>query len=194
MCEFLSWIEMPNGELKYISNFELNTRDGAKLRKKLGDQFYDEIVGHGAIREYFGLESRRGKNCECNDFSTPDNFPLEIAKKIKNGEFSQLGIARQVFKTITLEKYREIETRIRNEYEKAIIFALDKYGEIELSAWKKYKEIKIYTWKEYKEVSLCAWKEYKKIGIPAWEKYKKVTFSSFWKLFEDPNNRTRVWC
>jgi hypothetical protein len=98
---------MPNGELKYISNFELNTREGKKLKKELGYFFHHEIKGHGAIKTYFGIRHGRGIERECTDFSTPDNFPAEIVKKIKNGEFSQIGLNVDLLNDAALAEYKK---------------------------------------------------------------------------------------
>ena len=118
MCEFLSWIELPNGELRYISNYELNTREGQRLKKSLGPDFRNEIVGHGAIKEFFGLRNHAGKDRECFDFSDPNNFPKEIIRKIKKGEFSQIGICTDLLTPIAWEEYNKIEQTAWEEYDK----------------------------------------------------------------------------
>ena len=171
MCEFLSWIELPNGELKYISDFELGTRDGIKLKKFLGERYSNEIVGHGAIKTYFGLKHGVGKDCECIDFSTPDNFPDEIVQKIKAGKFSQLGINRQLLSHSAKEEYLKVVD----------------------PAWKEYRKVVNSAWEEHKKAEGLAWKEYNKVKVPAWKKYKKAERLAFWKLFVNPKNRSKKW-
>jgi hypothetical protein len=185
MCEFLSWISMPNGELKYISNFELNTREGKKLKKELGYYFYQEIKGHGAIKTYFGIRHGKGMERECTDFSTPDNFPAEIVKKIKSGEFSQIGFSMGLLNDAALAEYegikqaawaeyKKIEQPARTEYEEIKQAAWTEYEKIEQPAWAEYKEIKQAAWTEYKEIKQAAWAEYEGIKQAAWAEYKKI--------------------
>jgi len=130
MCEFLSWIKMPNGNLKYISDFELNTRDGQKLRKSLFPLFGSEIVGHGAIKTYFGLTNHAGRDCECANFSDPNNFPGKIVRKIKEGKFSKLGLNGLLLTDSAWE-----------EFKKAIDSAREEYGKVTGPAREEYKKV-----------------------------------------------------
>jgi cell division septum initiation protein DivIVA len=180
MCKFLSWIEKPNGELKYISNFELNTRDGKKLKEKLNDDavFYDDIQGHGAIREYFGLRCNDGINKEYTDFSSPDNFPKEIAQKIKNGEFSEIGINRHLLTELAGIEYEKIRQSAWKEYEKIIQPARDEYERIARPAMDKYERIGQLAWDEYERIARPAMDKYERIGQLAWDEYEKTTQSA----------------
>ena len=130
MCEFISWTEY-KGKLYYISNYELNTPDGQALRRKLNYDFYEEIKGHGAIKTYFGLPHSKCKDNECSDFSTPNNFPAEIAEKIKAGEFSEIGVAEGLLTQPARAEYEKVEQPARAEYEK-----------VKQSAWAEYKKVK----------------------------------------------------
>ena len=170
MCEFLSYTEY-KGKLYYLTNFELATREGKELRKKLDYDFYEEIKGHGAIKEYFGLPHSKCIDHECTDFSTPDNFPAEIVEKIKVGQFSQIGIAKEL-----------LQQPARAEYEK-----------IEQSALAEYRKIQQSAWAEYEKIEQPARAEYEKIEQPALAEYRKIQQSAFWQLFTNPKNRTKVW-
>jgi len=170
MCEFLSWTEY-KGKLYYLTDFELNTRDGEKLKKKLDYAFYEEIKGHGAIKEYFGLSHSQCRDHECTDFSTPNNFPVEIVKKIKAGEFSRIGIAEGLLTQPAWAEYEKVEQPARAEYKK-----------VERSAWA-----------EYKKVEQSARAEYEKVIQSAWAEYEKVRQSAFWALFMSSENRIETW-
>lgn len=90
MCEFISWIELDNGEIKYITSKQLKTTRGKHLIKECGNT--DDVTGHGFIRLYYGLDKNEGRNKECTNFSKPSNFPPEIVQAIKNGEFTEVGM------------------------------------------------------------------------------------------------------
>ena len=52
MCEFISWIEY-KGEILFLTDDELETKEGKDLKKYLGSSYYTDIVGHGAIVAYY---------------------------------------------------------------------------------------------------------------------------------------------
>ena len=166
MCEFLSWTKY-KGKLYYLTNFELNTRDGKKLRKKLDYNFYEEIKGHGAIKEYFGLPHSQCKDHECTDFSTPDNFPAEIVVKIKAGEFSEIGIAKSLLTQSAWAEYEKIRQSALAEYEKIRQSALAEYKKIRQSALAEYEKIAQSALAEYEKIPQSALAEYEKIARSA---------------------------
>jgi len=193
MCKFLSWIELPNGELKYISDFELNTRDGQKLRKSLFPLFGSEIVGHGAIKTYFGLTNHAGRDCECANFSDPNNFPDKIVGKIKEGKFSKLGLNGLLLTDLAWEKYEKVAGLAWEEYRKVMGPAWEKYKKVAALAWEEYKKVTGPAWEKYKKVTGPAREEYKKVTDLAREKYKKNKLEIFWELFANPQNRPECW-
>ena len=90
MCEFMSWVE--KGEKVYFLTPAMiqDTPKGQAWLKYEGDKtdnWEDDQKGHGAIRWFFDLQNREGEEHECTDFSSPANFPTEIVKAIKAGEF-----------------------------------------------------------------------------------------------------------
>jgi len=87
MCEFVSWVE--KGDKVYFLTHDLihSTPRGEIIQKRF--QGVGEPLGHSAIRAYFEIDGGRDK--ECTDFSTPDNFPEPIAEAIKNGEMRGFG-------------------------------------------------------------------------------------------------------
>ena len=102
MCEFLSAVKVKHakgsispyyedGYKWYFLTHDLihNTPRGEIIQKKFPGS--GELIGHSAIREYYGLRSGEGENWERSDFSTPENFPTIIARAIKRGEFRGFG-------------------------------------------------------------------------------------------------------
>lgn len=116
MCEFISWIEHENN-IYYIDKHCLRTKEGRELRKYLGNKFDEDIVGHGAIDRYWGLNGS-GTKKECTDFSSPSGFPAVIVKALKNGDFVGLGFPIGILTKEALAEYRKIRQSALAEYEK----------------------------------------------------------------------------
>src|SRR4030042_1510923 len=107
MCEFLSAVKTKNqsGEDKYyFLTYDLihNTPRGEMLQKKYGG---DDLIGHSAIREYFGLRDGEGDNWEQTDFSTPENFPQAIIQALISGEFKGFTLPKGLLSKSLDDKY-----------------------------------------------------------------------------------------
>jgi len=161
MSKFLSWIEH-KGKLYYLTKAILNSRKGKILREYCG--WDDDLTGHGAIRWYYNLKAWAGINKECTDFSSPRNFPREIAEAIKRGLFEGMGIPLQILTPKALA-----------EYEKAIQSPWVEYENARQSARNKKH-----------------W-ECEKIIRSALNKFGKINQSTFWSLVKNPENRVDVW-
>ena len=86
MCQFISWKEMPDGKVRFLTEKMIyHTRRGAELRRHT---CREDWVGHGAIDFYYDDERGHGTQKECTDFSSPTNFPGEIVEAIKAGEMA----------------------------------------------------------------------------------------------------------
>ena len=105
MCHFISWIEYKD-DIYFLTAADLNSKEGRELRAYLGDQFEDDIIGHGAIDRYWNLG---GKGChkECSDFSKPSNFPKLIQEAIKAGSFRGIGVAEGLLTAPAWKAYQE---------------------------------------------------------------------------------------
>ena len=108
MCHFVSWKDL-EGELYYLTCSDLSTKKGRELRKYLGTKFADDIMGHGAIDWFFELNGK-GINKEVDDFSSPENFPKEIADKIKKGMFEDIGFDESLLNAGGKKAYEKIKT------------------------------------------------------------------------------------
>ena len=129
MCEFISWIEYEKKNY-FLTDKDLESKEGKSLIKFLGSSFRKDIKGHGAISIYWGIPYNTGKNLECENFSSPKYFPDEIAEAIKAGSFRGIGIALNLLNDKGKAEYKKIEQP-----------ALAEYKKIEQSAWAEYKKI-----------------------------------------------------
>ena len=140
MCKPISWIEYQNKNY-YITNKDLNTKEGKELIKYIGNK--DDIQGHGAVRHYYPELKGKGIEQEVNDFSTPKNFPPEIVKDLLKGNFSE------VFTDFS-DMLVMLNDEGRAEYEKIRQSALAEYEKIKQSAFWKVFKVKKYRAKGWK--------------------------------------------
>ncbi len=166
MCDFVSWIEKDGKVYFLTANQIFNTAKGKALQQYCGSS--DDYVGHGAIREYYGLSSYFEGNRECTDFSTPANFPPEIAKAIKDGKFRGLGAPAQLITQDAL-----VGITLNSQYTKA------------QAEWDK-------SWDE-RDRDWAKWNKARDERDKAWVKWDKVHNQTFWDLFADVNNRNPAW-
>lgn len=159
MCEFASWVEKDDKVYFLTANQVFNTTRGKALQKYCGNS--DDYVGHGAIRQYYNLKD--GTNRECTDFSTPDNFPIEIADAIKGGKFRGITVVKELLTQPALAEYNKITQPACAEYNK-----------IQQPALAEYKKIR-------------------KIRQSALAEYEKIQQAAFWDLFAIPENRNPNW-
>ena len=91
MCDRISWIELPDGTLLYLTTYDLwDTKDGKRVR----EQFcVNDWWGHSAIKLFYKkkLQNKLGTEYECQNFATPESFPAEIAQAIKDGKFRDVA-------------------------------------------------------------------------------------------------------
>ena len=82
MCEHVSWL-YKGKKLLFLKDDEINTEKGQAL---LAHVVKENIIGHSACAEYFGVCQDDYEKGECTDFSSPKNFPPEIVEAIKQGK------------------------------------------------------------------------------------------------------------
>ena len=166
MCDFMSYIER-NGKFYYLTDKDLNTARGKKLLKKYGK----DINGHGAIREFYDIEYKNKIEKEQTDFSSPNNFPKEIATAIKNCEITKLGISEALLNASGLKIYRKQRGPIYAEYQKQI-------DTIDAEYRKQIDPIDA---------------EYRKQRGPIDTEYQKQIGPIFWKIFKLKKYRNKNW-
>jgi hypothetical protein len=173
MCEFVSWIETKDKKKTTVWFLTGKQVFHSKRGKELQDYTKStaDLVGHGAIRWFYGLKESQGINKECSDFSTPNNFPLDISKAIKDGSMRDMDAPLQL---LTPKAWAE-------------------YQKIKQSALAEYQKIEQPAWAEYQKIEQPALAEYQKIEQSALAEYQKIKQSAFWDLFSVAKNRVKVW-
>ena len=191
MCNFISWFQKGDAVI-FLTDNDLATKEGMALRKELGDQFINDIKGHGAIARYFELNEwvlpmdairREVGDSRCPDFSTPNNFPPQIVEAIKNCNLTQIG-------------------RLPDNVLLSHGLGLIKKDAKREEAYAKWKEAEA-KWKEAEakwEEAEAKWQEAeakREEAYAKWEeadaKRKEAYANVFWKVFADPKNRKKVW-
>jgi hypothetical protein len=81
MCQHISWIELFNGAVLFLTDKEVFSEEG---RLRLSGTLHNDIVGHGAIRTFYGLSRNEGIDYEVNDFWNKERFPKEIAQYLES--------------------------------------------------------------------------------------------------------------
>jgi hypothetical protein len=170
MCEFASWKEYKS-KVYFLKDSDLNTKEGKKLLKP---EVIADICGHGAIEHYYPELARKGENKECNDFSTPANFPKEIVRAIKSGKITRIGISLQLLNAKGRAEYEKVEGQAWAEYEKVEGQAWAEYEKVKGQAWAEHEKVEGQAWAEYEKVEGPALAEYEKVKGQAWAEYKKV--------------------
>lgn len=167
MCNFISWINYKDQNY-YLTNQDLQTKEGKVLLKP---KVKADIAGHGAILAYYPELEGKGKHEECEDFSTPKNFPKEIVTDIKVGRFINIGVCTEILNATGLEKYENIQQ----------------------SAWEVYLKIQQPAWEAYKKIQQPAYETYLKIQQSAWEALLKTSNKAFWLIATQKQYRKKEW-
>ena len=114
MCEFASWVEKGD-KIHFLTKSQMNSPQGEVLKKRFTGS--GELVGHAAIRAYYDICD--GKDKECTDFSTPDNFPEVIVKAIKNNEMDCFDFPMGLLTQDAYDKARADYDKAWDAYDKA---------------------------------------------------------------------------
>ena len=175
MCLFISWIEMSNGDIKFLTGKQVfDTLRGKKLQREIDKP---DLIGHQAIRHYYRIPKGMGINGECSNFSTPTNFPIEIAQAIREGDILRLS-------DHSIYIYaKQLLTVVANKM----------WGEAIAPAYKAREESKVLVDKAYKGAMTLAYKareESKVLVDKAWE---EAMIAAFKIIFAIPENRNPVW-
>jgi vacuolar-type H+-ATPase subunit H len=176
MCHFISWVEY-GGKVYCLPEKELVTKEGKELEKYVWDR--NGLLGHGAIRQYWGLRGRTGKDYEITDFSQEGQkqMPKEIVKLIKEGQFNYV-CCEELLTAKGLEKHKKIDLPAWFNYKDIQQPALAKYEKIKVSALADYRKKKASALAKCEKIEHSAWAEYKKIIQPAREEYEKIEQSA----------------
>jgi len=83
MCDFISWVELPEGQIAYLTDQEVFSKWG---KERLGGCRHNDVLGHGAIRAYYGISKDRGLDREQRNFWDTSKLPEELAEKVRHFE------------------------------------------------------------------------------------------------------------
>jgi len=96
---FISYIEMPNKEIRFLTKRMIyQTEEGRQLQKYVRAvgaliRCFDHWQDHGAILYYYGMGSRNAaQHLEVTDFTSPDKMPAVIAEALRNNELDTTGV------------------------------------------------------------------------------------------------------
>ena len=170
MSRFISWIDIGEGKVRFLTDRDIFETDrGRHLQARTATR---HIVGHGAIRWFYQLRRDDGVDRECTDFSSPGNFPSEIADAIRAGAFRGLGTPRGLLSQPAWEEYQEVEAA-----------SLAEYMQLERMLLAEYRQLE-------RPVSAV---EHQDTQAAAWMKHQAVIQPLFWDLFAVPENRADAW-
>ena len=139
MCNFISAIKVKD-EYFYLTKQDLKGKKFSEFKKE-NKEWYQDIMGHGAIEFFYPKLKGKGEHWECEDFSSPNNFPSNIVEDIKKGNFKGFGICEEILTPKALDEYNKIRQPALAEYNKIRQSALDEYNKIEQLAWDEYNKI-----------------------------------------------------
>ena len=137
MCEFVSYIQKGRKFYFLTGKQVFETPKGEALRKWCKST--DDYVGHGAIRWYYGLEQKDGRNVGCTDFSSPENFPTMIVRAIKRGDMQGLGTSEGLLTDAADAEYKRGTAPAYAEYKRvtaAAFWGLFANPENRVKAWR----------------------------------------------------------
>ena len=189
MCQFVSWIKHGNNVF-FLDDLKLNTKEGRELLKQCKD---DDIRGHGAIRAYYPELRKLGTNVECDDFSSPDEFPSEVVEAIKKGIFTEFGVCEDILTEPAYAKYGKVRDAAFAEYDKVRNAAWAEYEKVRVAARAKYEKVRDVAYAKYEKVRDVAYAEFKKVRDAAWAEYNKKCREYSWSLARNKNNRVEAW-
>ena len=201
MCEFISWIEF-QGSVYFLDDTKLRAEKGQKLLSQCTN---DDIIGHGAIMEYFGLTRHQGIHKECTYFSDPKNFPEEIVEAIKMGLFRNFGICQAILTQSAQEKYNKIEQPAWENFTSELLQVPDSISEsfastvncLPKGGFQIYWQPDIFfeLWERSatcKPMQLIWEKSTEKIESVR-KTYNKIISNTFWDLVIESENRIDNW-
>ncbi len=132
MCNFCSWIETNeldkegNPRVYFLTGRQIfHTDKGVKLQEWAKSP--DDLVGHGAVRFFYGLEQDQGTNKERDNFKTPHNFPEEIVRAIKQSDMIGLPLPKGLLLQPLYDKYQADRKSLDDKYQADLQPLYDKY-------------------------------------------------------------------
>ncbi|MFH1209483.1 MAG: hypothetical protein V1663_01715, partial [archaeon] len=105
MCNLISWIEV-NNTIMFLTDDIV--KKGLNEFKKYNNSWITDIKGHGAIRWFYNNDFKGGISKECEDFTSPSNFPKEIVEAIKDCKFKLIGFNIDLLNDKAKKEHKEV--------------------------------------------------------------------------------------
>ena len=171
MCEFISWVERRD-KVYFLTGKQLfHTKKGQRFIETISP---DDYCGHGTIRAYYGIDTGDGIDKECTDFSSPNNFPIQVAKAIKNGDFKGFSFPGGLLRKLLEDDYLVKRRPLDDDYEAKRKLLYDDY-------WAKRKPLE----DDYLAKL--------KLLDDDYEAKRKPLYDDYWDLFTKLENRNPAW-
>ena len=95
--KFMAWLENPKTkEVRFMTKQLLASEEGRNLRRYVNvtKAITPEVcvTDHGATEFVYDMKPYAWTHKECTDFSTPTNFPKEVAEAIKENRVATEGV------------------------------------------------------------------------------------------------------
>ena len=191
MCHPVSWIEK-NGGMLYVRGEDLATERGRECMRLTADPY--DYCGHGFARLYFGTENPDGSitpleggvDKEVTDFSSPANFPAQIAEDLKRGRFCG------VFAPPT----EILLPRLDAEYQSKWDALYAEYQPKRDALYAEYRSKRAALYAEYWSKRAALYAEYrsKRAALAAeYQPKRDALDAEYWGLITDPKNQAEAW-
>jgi hypothetical protein len=137
MAEFVSWLEAPceadeknlfgtshkDSGILFLTDYMMwHTKEGKKtLEYDASLNQESSANGHGAIKKFFELSERGFERCmrrECQDFSTPNNFPKQVVDAIKELKLVRMSRGNSNWEYLLRLLNDESQQAINKDYDK----------------------------------------------------------------------------
>lgn len=208
---FVSWIEYKpkeyngyEGKVYFMTGELIFSTAKEKIQEIIEENGFSpkDCNGYELIRAFYNIDSGDGVERECTDFSTPENFPPQIAQAIKSGKMRGMAIVPELLTKSALAEYKKILHPAQAKYDKIIKPLQAESQKIIKPYWTNYQ--KIIQLSQDEQVRRAAEAEYDKITMPlsdklyktagpAQDEYRTAKLKVFWDLFAIQGNRVKAW-
>lgn len=185
MCDFVSWVELPNGKHRFLTREQLETQRGAELIEHVASR--EDLCGHGAIRWYYGIPDHMGANRECSWFRDKKFHPPEIVRAIETGLMEGIGRSIALLSSSAWGSFETTARMLSVKYESELQVAMSRY---ERGSHPEHETDRL---RERVDRRTVAVGEYQSTR----QRLKNERFLAeqvcFWALFAEPENRRESW-
>jgi hypothetical protein len=204
MCQFISYIKK-EGEIYFLTTKDIESKKGKELRDYCKND--EDLKGHGAIRKFFDFTG--GKEFECEDFSTPDNFPPQIVSAIKKVKFSRWfgPVPKGILRAPLYADYQKKLAPLYADHEKKLAPLYADYQKKLAPLYADYQKKLAPLYADYQKKRAPLYADYQKKLAPLdadhekkrdtldadYQKKRDTLDAETWMLATKTKNRTAAW-